>query len=254
MIYIKTKEEIDRMREGGKILAKILKEARREVKPGITTKELDILAEKKILQAGGKPSFKGYQDAKGNIFPTALCTSVNEELVHGIPSSKRILKEGDIIGLDLGMVYKGMYTDAACTVGVGKISLKAQKLIDVAEGALEVAIKTIKPEITLGDLGYAIQSFVEKEGFSVVRQLVGHGVGKAVHEDPQIPNFGKPGKGLELKEGMTLAIEPMVSAGDWKVNFSKNGWTAVMADGSLSSHFEHTVAITQSGVKVLTRE
>ena len=246
MIIIKSPQEIAIMREGGKILAKILKKVEKEAKPGVTTKELDEYAEKLALKYGSRPSFKGY-----NNYPSALCVSVNEEVVHGIPSGRK-LKEGDIVGLDMGIYYKGLCTDSAVTVGIGKISSKAERLIKVTEQALKYGIDVVKPEAHIGDIGFAIQSYVESQGFSVVRDLVGHGVGKNVHEAPQIPHFGRKGSGLKLKEGMTIAIEPMVNAGKYYVHQAKDGWTFVTSDGSLSAHFEHTMAVTKNGCEILT--
>ena len=247
MIYIKTPEEIEKMREGGEILAQILKKVAENVRPGTSTKYLDKLATKLIYQNNAKPSFKGYEG-----YPNALCISVNEEVVHGIPSS-RILKEGDIIGLDLGIVYKGMYTDHAVTVPAGGVSKKAQKLINVTKEALEQGIKQVKVDGYIGDVSWAIQKFVEENGFSVVRDLIGHGVGKKVQEEPEIPNFGQAGQGAKLEKGMTLAIEPMVNIGDWKVKILSDGWTVVTADGSLSAHFEHTIVVVKNGAEVLTK-
>jgi len=247
MIYIKTPEEIEKMREGGKILAQILKKVAENVRQGTSTKYLDRIATKLIYQNNAKSSFKGYEG-----YPNALCTSVNEEVVHGIPSS-RILKEGDIIGLDLGILYKEMYTDHAVTVPVGGVSKETQKLINVTKEALEQGIKQVKPDGYIGDISWAIQKFVEENSFSVVRDLVGHGVGKEVQEEPEVPNFGQVGQGTKLEERMTLAIEPMVNMGDWKVKILSDGWTVVTADGSLSAHFEHTVAVTRKGVEVLTK-
>ncbi len=256
MIIIKSPEEIALMREGGKILTQILEELGKTVKPGIKTIELDKLAEQLVFKYGAVASFKNYKpsfnydDQDG--YPANVCVSVNEEVVHGIPG-KRVLKQGDIVSLDMGILYKGYYTDAAITVAVGKISPLAQKLIDVTKNSLEIGIREIKAGNHLGDIGFAIQGYVGKNGFSVVRDLVGHGVGKYIHEEPEIPNYGKAGQGLELKEGMTLALEPMVVAGDWRVKIMPDKWTFATSDKSLSAHFEHTVAVTRNGAKVLTR-
>lgn len=256
MIYIKTSEEIALIREGGKILAQILEELGRAVKPGIKTIELDRLAESLVFKYGAIAAFKNYKpdfnrkDQAG--YPASVCVSVNEEVVHGIPS-ERLLAEGDIVSLDMGILYKGYYTDAAITVGAGKISSEAQKLIDVTKKSLELGIEQAKAGNHFGDVGAAIQNYVEANGFSVVRDLIGHGVGKYIHEEPEIPNFGKPGAGLEIKEGMVLAFEPMVNAGGYKVKILADGWTFATQDKSISAHFEHTVAITKNGVEALTR-
>ena len=264
MITIKSKKEIEIMAEGGKILAKIMKELEKKVKPGITTKELDRLAESLIscppkpflptealAKVGAKEdkikcSFKGYEG-----FPTCLCTSVNEEVVHGVPSN-RILKEGDIISLDIGMKYKGFHLDMAVTVPVGKISPEAQRLIRVTKKALKFAIKKSRIGNTFGDIGNTIQRYVEGQGFNVIRDLCGHGIGRELHEEPEVLNFGKRHTGEKIREGMVFCIEPMVSMRDYKIKKSKNGYTWQTADGSLSAHFEHMVAVTKNGVKVLT--
>lgn len=256
MIYLKSPEEIAILREGGKILAQILEDLRKAVKPGIKTIELDRLAESLVFKYGAKASFKNYQpsfnhEGQGG-YPASVCVSVNEEVVHGIPG-ERILKEGDIVSLDMGVLHKRYYTDAALTVGVGKISPKAKKLINVTKKSLELAIGETKIGNRLGDIGWAVQHYVEKNGFSVVRDLVGHGVGKFIHEEPEIPNYGRKGAGLKLKEGMVLAFEPMVNIGKFGVKVLPDGWTFVTIDKSLSAHFEHTVAITKNGPEVLTR-
>jgi len=246
MISIKTQEEIRIMKEGGKILATVMKELEKRVKPGITTKELDRVAETLILKSGAKPSFKGYQG-----FPATLCTSINEEIVHALPSN-RVLKEGDIISLDQGVFYKGYHADMAVTLAVGQVSPEAQRLIRVTEKALRLGIKKIKPGTTFGDIGQTIQSYVESQGFNVVRDLCGHGIGKELHEEPQILNYGKKETGPKIKEGMVFCLEPMVTAGDWKIKKAKDGYGYETADGNLSAHFEHTIALTKDGVKVLT--
>lgn len=246
MISIKTKEEIKIMAECGKILAKVMKELEKKVKPGISTKELDRAAEALILKSGGKCSFKGYEG-----YPTCLCTSVNNELVHAIPS-KRILKDGDIISLDLGVFYKGYHSDMAVTVPVGKVSPEAQRLIRVTKKALKRGIKKARPGNTFGDIGNTIQRYVEGQGFGVVRDLCGHGIGKEVHEDPKILNFGKRHSGEEIKPGMVFCLEPMVTMGNWKIKKSQDGYGFETADGSLSAHFEHMMVATKNGVKVLT--
>ncbi len=232
-------------------MREVLNKTAELVKSGITTWELNEFAEKMIKDAGGVPSFKGY-GGKKNPYPTGLCTSVNDEIVHGIPSKKKILKGGDIVGLDIGMEYQGFFTDTAITVGVGGISEKAKKLIETCQKALNAAIKQAKPDNRIGDMSFAIQKTAEDEGFSVVRELVGHGVGYGVHEDPAIPCFGEKGKGAILKVGMVLAIEPMVCEKDYFLEFDKDGWTIRTKDGGLSAHFEHTIAITGYGARILT--
>ncbi|PIS39769.1 MAG: type I methionyl aminopeptidase [Candidatus Nealsonbacteria bacterium CG08_land_8_20_14_0_20_38_20] len=246
MITIKTAEEIEIIAEGSQVLAKIIKELEKEVKPGIATNDLDGLAEALILRAGGKCSFKGYQG-----FPNCLCTSINEEVVHGIPSG-RILKEGDIIKLDLGVFYKGYHSDMAMTVPVGEVSFDAKRLIWATKKALKRGIKKIKPGNTFSDIGNTIQRYVESQGLNVVRDLCGHGIGRELHEDPQILNYGKRHTGPEIKEGMVFCLEPMVTLGGWKIKIAKDGYGYQTADSSLSAHFEHTIAITKNGVRVLT--
>ena len=246
MISIKTPEEVEIMKEGGKILARIMKDLEKNVRPGITTKELDRLAESLILKSGGRCSFKGYQN-----FPACLCTSINEEIVHALPSN-RILKEGDIISLDLGLFWKGFHSDMAITLPVGKVSPEAVRLIRVTKKALKRGIKKVRPGNTIGDIGNTIQRYVESQGFNVVRDLCGHGIGKEIHEDPQILNFGKRKSGPEIKEGMVLCLEPMVTVGNWKLKKTKDNYGYETEDGSLSCHFEHTVAVTKDGAKILT--
>jgi methionyl aminopeptidase len=246
MITIKTQEEIEIIAEGGKILASTLKEVEKMVKPGITTLELDRDCEALILSKGGKPGFKGYDG-----FPYSLCASVNENIVHGYPSNYA-LKEGDIIGLDLGVLYKGYNTDMAITVPVGKVSFEAKRLINVTKKSLRLGIKKAKVGNTIGDIGNTIQRFVEDQGFGIVRDLCGHGIGKNLHEDPKIPNFGKRGAGEKIVEGMVICIEPMVTAGDYNIKKSKDGYGFATKDDSLSAHFEHTLVITKKGARVLT--
>ncbi|MFA5878380.1 MAG: type I methionyl aminopeptidase [Candidatus Staskawiczbacteria bacterium] len=246
MISIKTPEEIQIMAEGGKILAAIIKEVSAIVKPGVTTEELDRATEALIFKYNAKPAFKGYDN-----FPASLCTSVNEELVHVIPSG-RVLKEGDIISLDSGVLYKGFNSDMAVTVGVGKISKENQRLIKVTKRALEVGIEKVKPGATTNDIGEAIEKYIEKEGFGVVRELCGHGIGKTVHEDPKVPNYNDKGKGTALKEGMVICIEPMTTVGDWRIKKARDNYGYQTKDGSLSAHFEHMIAVTKKGYKVLT--
>ncbi len=243
------------MREGGKILAQILEDLGRAVKPGMKTIEIDRLAESLVFKYGVVAAFKNYKpsfNSNDGGYPASVCVSVNEEVVHGIPGG-RVLREGDIVSLDMGVLHKKCYTDAAITVGVGVISPIAQKLIDVTKKALEIGISEARTGNHLGDIGAAIQKHAEDNGFSVVRDLVGHGVGKYIHEAPEIPNYGKHGKGLEIKEGMTLALEPMINIGDWRVDVLPDTWTFVTRDKKYSAHFEHTIAITKNGVEVLTK-
>jgi len=246
-INIKSKKEIEIMRKGGKIAATILLDLKKAIKPGLKTKDLANSAEKLIEKEGAKASFKNY-----NGYPSSICVSINDEVVHGIPSD-RIIKEGDIIGLDVGIFYGGYHADTAITVGVGKISPEAKRLILVTEYALQKGIQAIRPNKRLGEIQNIIQYEIEKEGFGVVRDLVGHGIGKKLQESPAIPNFGSPKDGPILKEGMTLAIEPMVTAGDWRVKVLDDGWTVTTIDKSLSAHFEHTIAVTKNGAEVLTK-
>jgi len=247
MITIKTEEEIKIMAEGGKILASVMEEIEKKVVPGITTEELDRAAEALLLKSGGKPSFKGYQG-----FPTALCVSVNQEIVHGLPSDRE-LKEGDIVSLDLGVYYRGFHTDMAVTLSVGKVSFEAQRLIRVTKKALKRGMKKLRVGNTIGDVSNTIQRYVEDQGFSVVHDdLAGHGIGKELHEDPQILNHGKRRSGPEITEGMVLCLEPMVIMGESKLKKSEDGYGIETADGSLSCHFEHTIAVTKSGLLVLT--
>lgn len=234
------------MAEGGRILAKIMKELEKKVRPGIKTVELDRLAEGLILKSGGQCSFKGHEG-----FPSCLCASINEQIVHGLPSD-RSLKEGDIIGLDLGIIYKGFHTDMAITLPVGKVSPEVQRLIKVTKKALKRGIKKAKIGNTFGDVGNTIQRYVESQGFNVVRELCGHGIGRELHEDPKIMNYGKRRTEAEIKEGMVFCLEPMVTVGNWKLKKSGDGFGYETKDGSLSCHFEHTLAVTQKGCHVLT--
>jgi len=236
------------MRRAGRVVREALELVRGLVKPGITTLDLEKAAEARIKDLGAKPAFKGYHG-----FPCVLCTSVNSEVVHGIPSQKRVLKEGDIVSVDCGAVVDGFYGDAAITVPVGeKIHPDTARLLRVTEASLQAGIAAVKPGATLGDVGAAVQGVVEAEGFSVVRDFVGHGIGSHMHEDPQVPNFGEAGRGMKLRAGMVIAIEPMVNAGKPDVVVLEDGWTAVAADGSMSAHFEHTVAVTATGSRILT--
>jgi len=246
MILVKTKEEIKIMAEGGKMLAKIVKELTKMIKLGITTQELDKVAEDLIFKSGARPSFKGYGG-----FPATLCTSINEEIVHGLPS-KRKLKKGDIISLDLGIFSKGFHSDMAVTLPVGKIDPEIVRLIRVTKKSLKIGIKKVRTGNTIGDIGNTIQRYVESQGFNVVRDLCGHGIGRDLHEDPQILNYGKRKTGPKIKEGMVLCLEPMVTMGNFQIKKNKDGHTFETVDGSLSCHFEHEVAVTKDGCKVLT--
>jgi methionyl aminopeptidase len=251
MITLKSAREIEVMRRANVIVAEILAELRDKIAAGVTTLELDSLAEELTYKKKATPAFKGYQIA-GRVYPRSLCVSVNEEIVHGIPSG-RVLKDGDIVGLDFGVVYEGFYGDSAVTVGVGTITEDARRLMQVTEQALFRGIEHLRDGKRLGDLSSAIQQTIEGAGFSVVRSFVGHGIGKRLHEDPPVPNYGEAERGIRLKEGMVLAIEPMVNAGSSEVKMKEDGWTAVTGDGSLSAHFEHSVAITQNGPYILSR-
>jgi methionyl aminopeptidase len=241
MIIIKTPEEIELIARAGEIVAQCQKLLVGEVKPGMTTLELDKLTEQCIFDLGGIPAFKGYRN-----YPNSLCASVNEEVVHGIPS-KRVLQDGDIIGLDVGAIVEGFYGDGAVTVPVGDVSVNTQALIRVTRDALSHGLEQAMVGNRLSDISFAIQNYVEKHGYSVVRDFVGHGIGRQLHEEPQVPNYGKPGQGPRLKSGMALAIEPMVNMGGAGVKILQDGWTAVTSDGSLSAHFEHTIAIEANG-------
>lgn len=247
MIICKSPAEIEKLRRSGRLVREILYEARDRARPGVSTRELEDFAEKKLSQAGAKPAFKGYRG-----YPCCLCTSVNEELMHGIPSGRR-LKEGDILGLDLGAVLDGFYGDSALTIPVGEINESAKRLLQVSEDALELAIVKARLGNRIGDISATVQEHVEKNGYSVVREFVGHGIGRALHEDPQIPNYGQPGHGPAIKEGMVLAIETMVNSGRPELRILSDHWTAVAADGKNAAHFEHMVAVTHNGPDVLTR-
>jgi len=249
MIPIKSEEEIKILREANRIVAKILNAIKSIIKPGINTKELEVFAEDLMKKEGAISAFKGYHK-----YPASICASVNEEVVHGIPSSKKILKNGDIVSIDIGVKFKNYYGDAAITFPVGEISDDAKKLIDVTRQGLHKGIEKAKAGNYLFDISWAIQSFVENNGCGVIRDFVGHGIGRELHEEPQIPNFGKPRTGPLLKEGMVLSIEPMISQGTWEVQIQDDGWTAVTLDGSLSCHFEHTIAIMKSGPVILSEE
>jgi methionyl aminopeptidase len=246
MISIKSAKEIELMRTAGRIVAETHEKLKEVIKPGITTKELDIIAEEYIRKSGALPAFKGYYG-----FPATICSSVNEQVVHGIPGPV-VLKSGDIVGIDIGAIYEGYYGDAARTHGIGEISSNAQKLIHVTQQSFFAGIEYARAGNRLSDISNAIQSYVESHGFSVVRDLVGHGIGTKMHEDPQIPNYGAPGRGPRLAAGMALAIEPMVNIGKYAVKTLHDGWTVVTADGSLSAHYENTIIITNGAPELLT--
>lgn len=248
MIILKSFQEIEKIRNAGKIVADVLTALRMHVGAGISTQELDEVAERFILGAKARPAFKGYRG-----YPKTLCTSLNHEVIHGIPSKNVILKDGDILSIDVGVIVDGFYGDAAITIPVGKISASAERLIRVTEESLNKGIAEAQAGNHLYDISYAVQHHVESNGYSVVREFVGHGIGRNLHEDPQIPNFGEPGKGPKLKPGMVLAIEPMVNAGLSDTIVQDDNWTAVTADGKLSAHFEHTIAITPDGPVILTQ-
>jgi methionyl aminopeptidase len=249
MIIYKSPEEIDKMRKAGRIVAGTIDRVLAAVRPGVSTAQLDEVAEAFIHEQGATPSFKGYRGT----FPASICTSLNDEIVHGIPSPKRIVVEGDVLSLDFGAIWKGFHADSAVTVIVGDPpSPEAEKLVRVTEEALEAGISQIRPGGRLSDIGAAVQQVAEGAGFSVVREYVGHGVGRSLHEDPQIANYGEPGRGPKLKPGLVVAIEPMVNVGAWETRVLADDWTVVTEDGSLSAHFEHTIAVTEDGREVLT--
>lgn len=246
MIPIKNKKEIEIMQEGSRLLVSVMKKLEKMVKPGITTKELNMAAESHIFKLGAKSSFKGY-----NGFPACLCTSINEQIVHGVPSDRE-LKEGDILSLDSGIFYKGFHSDMALTLPVGKVDFEKLRLIRITKKSLKIGIKKARPGNRIGDIENTIQRYVESQGFNVVRELCGHGIGRELHEEPQILNYGKRGTGLELKEGMVLCLEPMVTTGDWRIKKGKDGFAYETVDGSLSCHFESEIAITGKNNIVLT--
>ncbi len=250
----KTEKELTLLREGGKILASILRETIKfaKTKNRVTAKKIDEYAERLILKSGSSPSFKGYKDSDSKkIFPSAACISVNDEIVHGIPLNRE-LKNGDLVGIDIGIKHKGLYLDMAETIAIGKVSEVSEKLLYIGKESLARGISVAKEGGFIGDISYAIQSFVESAGFQVVRELVGHGVGAAVHEDPEVPNWGKRGAGVKLKKGMVLALEPMVVEGDFDIILDKNGWTYKTKDGKCAVHFEHTILITEKKAEILT--
>jgi methionyl aminopeptidase len=247
MILLKSLQEIARMEMANRIVAEILEDVKERIRPGVETRELDELAEELCRRRRVEPAFKGYRG-----YPRSICVSVNEEVVHGIPGARK-LKTGDLVSLDFGVKHDGYYGDAAVTVAVGKVAPRARALLEATEASLYAGIAQVKTGKRLSDISHAVQTAVEGKGFAVIREFVGHGIGRSLHEDPQIPNFGPPGRGPLLQPGMTLAIEPMTSAGSWMVKILQDGWTAVTQDGSLSAHFEHTVALTENGVLILSR-
>jgi methionyl aminopeptidase len=251
MVRIKTKREIGLIRESSKIVADVLKLVGAQVKPGVTTIELDRLAEDFIRSTGGVPAFKGYSQSKSNLFPATLCTSIDDEVVHGIPTN-RVLRDGEILSVDVGVKKDGYFGDGAYTFAVGEVSEEKHRLLKATEESLYKGIEQAVAGKRVHDISYAVQEHVEAGGFSVVRDLVGHGIGVELHEEPAIPNFGKPGTGIKLQDGMTLAIEPMVNAGTWKVRMAPDGWTVLTQDGRPSAHFEHTVAIVNGKPEILT--
>lgn len=253
-MVVKSPAEIEIMDRANRILRRILDDLRDLIEPGVSTMAIDRFAEERIREAGGVPAFKGYPHrGDGRDFPGTVCASVNSEVVHGIPSERVILADGDIVSVDMGVLYKGYYGDSAETYPVGRIGEEAQKLLRVTREALDRGIEQARVGNRVSDIGHAVQGYVESQGFSVVREFVGHGIGRQLHEAPQLPNFGPPGQGPRLKPGMTLAIEPMINAGCAGVKILEDGWTAVTADGKRSAHFEHTVAITEQGPEILTR-
>jgi len=254
MIIIKTKEEIEKMRRGGKILAEILEKLKKATKPGVSTARIELLARDLIKEKKAKPAFLGYKDSRNQKpFPTVLCLSLNYELVHAPSLPSRIIREKDLVTIDCGVEYQGYFTDAAITFGVGKISPLAKKLIEVTKKSLDLGIRKIRPNIYWGDVANTIQKYIEKNGFSVVRDLTGHGVGRRLHEEPSLPNFGEPGRGIKIESGMTLAIEPMVNVGNHEVEILPDGWTIVTKDRNLCAHFEHTIVVGKRKTEILTK-
>ncbi len=250
-ITIKSARELDLMREAGKVVAEAKAAVREAIQPGASSREMDALAEEVILANGAIPSFKGYRPSPSMPFPATICFSYNEEIVHGIPGDRK-MKEGDIVSVDFGAIVDGFHGDSAFTVGVGKISDEAKQLVDATDESLQKGISEAMPGARLTDISAAVQRYAENKGFSVVREYVGHGIGRNLHEEPQVPNYGKPGRGPKLSVGMALAIEPMLNIGTWKTKVLDDGWTVVTADGELSAHFEHTIIITESGPEILT--
>ncbi len=251
MIMLKSREEIEHMRAASGIVAEILAEVRGRVRAGVSTAELDALAEELTRKKGARPAFKGYTVA-GRVFPASICISINDEVVHGIPSARRVLREGDIVGLDFGVCHEGYFGDAAMTVPVGRAPAEAVRLMEVTSAALAAGIEAIRPGAHVGDISAAIQDTAEGAGYSLVREFVGHGIGRSLHEDPQVPNYRTGARGVRLQEGLVLAIEPMVNAGRPEVYVKEDGWTAATRDGKLSAHFEHSVAVTADGPYILS--
>jgi methionyl aminopeptidase len=251
MIVLKSREEIDRMRAASAVVAEVLATLREHVKPGVSTAELDAIAEELIRKRGAKSAFKGYV-VQGRTFPATVCISINDEVVHGVPSKRRVLKDGDIVGLDFGVSIDGYFGDAAVTVPVGPVTPEAQRLMEVTKAALEAGIEAVQPGKYIGDISGAIQDVAEGAGYSLVREFVGHGIGRKLHEDPQVPNYRTGTRGVRIQEGLVLAIEPMVNAGGPEVYVRDDGWTAATRDGRLSAHFEHSVAVTADGPYILT--
>jgi methionyl aminopeptidase len=249
VILLKSPRELALMRKAGHVLAEVTERLTAWVEPGLSTQEIDEEVENFIRTRGAAPAFKGYRG-----FPATICVSINDEVVHGIPSPRRRIKEGDIVGLDLGCIVEGYYADCALTLALGEVAPRVRELLDVTRDSLARAVAACWPGRRLSDISHAVQQHVEAHGFAVVRQFVGHGIGRDLHEDPQVPNFGEPGRGPQLKPGMVLAIEPMVTMGSWEVRVLEDRWTAVTVDGSLAAHFEHTVAVTENGPEILTRK
>jgi methionyl aminopeptidase len=247
VIILKSAAELDKMRQAGKITAMVLEKVAKEVKPGVRTRKLDAVAAEEVARLGGKSSFKGYRG-----YPACLCVSVNDEIVHGIPGD-RVIREGDIVSLDFGAIYDGFQGDSAVTVAAGEVSAEARHLMTATREALEAGIHAARAGNRLGDISAAVQGAAESAGFNVVREYTGHGIGRAMHEDPMVPNFGQAGEGLKLEPGMTLALEPMVNTGTWRTRVLNNRWTVVTADGGLSAHYEHTIAVGNGEAEVLTR-
>ncbi|MCI6375179.1 MAG: type I methionyl aminopeptidase [Clostridiales bacterium] len=247
MITIKNSAQIGKMREAGAMLHDVLMQVKQRVVPGVTTKELDQFAEKLIRSYGATPSFLNYEG-----YPASICTSVDSQVVHGIPSQHTVLREGQILSIDAGLILDGWQSDSALTVGVGRISEEAQRLIDVTEQSFFAALEVAREGNRISDIGHAVQQYVEERGFSTVRALCGHGIGREMHEDPSVPNYGEPGHGVRLRKGMTICIEPMIAAGDYRVKTLRDGWTVVTCDGSLCSHYEHTIVITDGAPELLS--
>ncbi len=251
MILLKSRDEIERMRTASAVVAEVLERLREQVKPGVTTGELDAVAEELTRKRGAKPAFKGYV-VQGRVFPATVCISINDEVVHGVPSKKRALQEGDIVGLDFGVSIDGYFGDAAVTVPVGPVAPAAQRLMEVTKSALDAGIERVRPGSYIADISGAIQDVAEGAGYSLVREFVGHGIGRKLHEDPQVPNYRTGTRGVRLQEGLVLAIEPMVNEGGADIYVREDGWTAATRDGRLSAHFEHSVAVTPDGPYILT--